>query len=71
MIRNKNEAETMVKHISCDCKCKFNIAACNSNQKWNNETCNVNVKIIVCAKKITVGDLAHVFVRMVLFKKYF
>ena len=22
MIKNKNEAETMTKHISCDCKCK-------------------------------------------------
>ena len=24
MIKNKNEATTMAKHISCDCKCKFN-----------------------------------------------
>ena len=23
MITNKNEAKTMTKHISCDCKCKF------------------------------------------------
>ena len=33
IIKNKNEAETMAKHISCDCKCKFNSKACNSNQK--------------------------------------
>ena len=32
MIANKNEAKTMTKHISCDCKCKFNSATCNSNQ---------------------------------------
>ena len=38
MITNKNEAETMAKHVSCDCKCKFNSTACNSNQKWNNKT---------------------------------
>ena len=38
MIRSKNEAETMTKHVSCDCKCKFNSTACNSNQKWNNKT---------------------------------
>ena len=38
MITSKNEAETMTKHVSCDCKCKFNSAACNSNQKWNNKT---------------------------------
>ena len=30
-----NDAKTLVKHISCDCKCKFNSATCNSNQKCN------------------------------------
>ena len=39
LITNKNEAKTMTKHISCDYKCKFNSTPCNSNQKWNNETC--------------------------------
>ena len=37
-IANKNEAKTMTKHISCDCKCKFNCTTCNSSQKWNNKT---------------------------------
>ena len=39
MIANINESKTLVKHISYDFKCKFNSATCNSNQKWNNETC--------------------------------
>ena len=39
MISNKNEANAMKEHISCDCKCKFNSPMCNSNQKLNNETC--------------------------------
>ena len=39
MIARINDAKTMVKHISCDCICKFNSATCNSNQTWNNETC--------------------------------
>ena len=38
MIANKNEAKTMTKHLSWDCKCKFNSTTCNSNQKWNNKT---------------------------------
>ena len=38
MITNKNEVKTMAKHISCDCKCKFNSTTCNSTQKWKNET---------------------------------
>ena len=33
MITRINEVKTLVKHISCDCKCKFNSATCNSNQK--------------------------------------
>ena len=37
MIKNKNEA--MAKNISRDCKCKFNSTKFNSNQNWNNETC--------------------------------
>ena len=33
MTENKNETKIMIKHISCDCKCKFNSATCNSNRK--------------------------------------
>ena len=29
----------MIKHISCDCKCKFDSTTCNFNQKSNNKTC--------------------------------
>ena len=44
MITNKNKAKTMIEDISCDCKCKFNCTTCNSNQKWNNETCQCKVR---------------------------
>ena len=44
MITNKNEAKAMTEHISCDCKCKFNSTTCNSNQKWNNKTCQCECK---------------------------
>ena len=37
MITNKNEAKTITRHISCDCKWKFNSTTCNSNQRSNNE----------------------------------
>ena len=47
MITNRNEAKTMVKHISCDCKCNFNNTTCNSNQKWKHA--NVSIKTIVHA----------------------
>ena len=32
-----NQAKTLGKRISCDCKCKLNSTTCNSNQKWNND----------------------------------
>ena len=44
MLTTKNEAKTMAKHISCHCKCKFNRTICNSNQKWNNKTCQCECK---------------------------
>ena len=39
MIINKNEAKAMKKHISYDCKSKFNNTTVSSYQKWNNKTC--------------------------------
>ena len=51
MITNKNEAKTMTKHVPCDCKCKFNSTTCNSNQKWNNKTCQCEGKIYQTCKK--------------------
>ena len=39
MIKNKNEAKPITKHISCDCKCTFNSTTCSSNQEWHNKTC--------------------------------
>ena len=44
MITNKDEAKAMTKHISCDCKCKFNSSTYNSKQQWNNKTCQCECK---------------------------
>ena len=44
MITSKNEAKAMTEHISCDCKCQFNSTICNSNPKWDNETCQREYK---------------------------
>ena len=44
MITNNNEAKAMTEHISCDYKRKFNSIICNSNQKWNNKTCQCKFK---------------------------
>ena len=39
MITWTNESKTLTKHISCQCKCKFDGRKYNSNQKWNNYKC--------------------------------
>ena len=66
MIANKDEAKAMTEHISCDFKCKLNSAKCNSNQTWNNKTCQCECKNIISVKKKNlVWILAHVFVRIV------
>ena len=39
MIKGINESKTLTKHISCECKSKFNRRKCNSNQWWNKDKC--------------------------------
>ena len=51
MITNKNEAKTMTNHVSCDFKCNFNSTTCNSNQIWNNDTCQYECKSYCTCKK--------------------
>ena len=65
MITNKNEAKTMAKHISYEWFI-FNSTTCDSNKKkkWITKHANLNVKIIVSAKMIIAGIVAHVFVRI-------
>ena len=66
MIANKNEARTIIKHDSCDFKYKFDSTTCNSNKKLNNETYQCECKnYSVRVKKIIVGILAHVFLKIV------
>ena len=39
-----NESKTLTKHISCECKCKFDRRKCNSNQWWNSNNCRCECK---------------------------
>ena len=45
MITNKDEAKTITKHISCDCKCKFNSEHVIQNKNGIIKHVNVNVKL--------------------------
>ena len=44
MITGINESKTLIKHISCECKCKFDGTKRKSNQGWNNDKCRCECK---------------------------
>ena len=37
MIRSINKSKTLIKHTSCEYKCKIDGRKCNSNQKWDKD----------------------------------
>ena len=53
----------MTKNISRDCYCKFNSTKCNSNQKWNNKTCQHEGKNYFKRQNIKAVIPAHLFIR--------
>ena len=55
MITEINESNRLRKHISCECKCKFDGRKCNLDQWWNNNKCEgVYKKRHVCEKDVLV-----------------
>ena len=44
MITGINKSKTLAKHISCECKCKFDGRKRDSNEKWNNDKCQCECK---------------------------
>ena len=68
MITKTNEPKTLIKDISCGCKCKFNDRKCNSNQKWINDKCQCECKnsiTHVCKKDYTWNSgIVFVLVKM-------
>ena len=68
-----NEPKTLIKHISCDCKCKFTSTTCNSNQRWNNEICHCECfeGAILKKKSFWGRNFESVFFERVTLKMYF
>ena len=51
IITGINEWKTLTRHISCECKCKFDKRKCNFDQWWNNDKCRWECKKYhVCEK---------------------
>ena len=47
MITGINELKTLIKHISCKCKCEFDGTKCNLYEWWNNNKCWCDCKKIL------------------------
>ena len=58
MITGINESKALTKHISCECKCRFDGRKCNSDQWWNNDKCRCECKKCHVCQKDYVSDLA-------------
>ena len=58
MIPEINESKTLTKHISCECKCRFDGRKCNSDQWWNNDKCRCECKKHQVCEKDYVGNPA-------------
>ena len=50
MIAGINEWKILIKHILCECKCRFDGRKCNSDQWWNNNKCWYEYNKHVCEK---------------------
>ena len=64
MLTRIHEAKNSVELISCNgtylIKCNFDSTACNSDQQWNNESCQCECRGYQTCKKITLEMLKHV-----------
>ena len=63
LIKYVIQLKALTKHISCECKCKFDGRKCNSDQWCNNDECLCEYKRLY-VKKIMFGILPHVVVKM-------
>ena len=64
MITGMNDSKTLTKHISCECKCKFDGTKNHSNQRCNNDKSRSDCKKFMYMKKIMFGILMSVIAKM-------
>ena len=69
MITRINESKTLIKHMSCECKCKFDCSKYNSSLKWNKNRrqyeCKSLKKHHVCKNIKLYGILVNIIAKMV------
>ena len=64
IVTEMNESKTLIKHISCESKCRwFDERKCNSGQWWNNDKRWCEYESIIYVKKVVFGIVLHVIVK--------
>ena len=64
MFRGTNESKTLTKHISCECKRRFDGRKCNSDQWWNNDKGQCECKKHHICEKTMFGIFLDLIVKM-------
>ena len=64
LIKKINEFKILTKHVSCECKCRFDERKCNLDEWWNNDKCRCECKNVGYVKKIRFQILLHVILEM-------
>ena len=59
-----NESKTLTKHVSCECKRKFDERKCNSIDGGITINVDVSVKNMIYVKKVIFRILSHVVVKI-------
>ena len=63
MITGIAESKTLIKHILCKCKCKFDGRKCHSDQWWNNNKCQCECKkchVFMYVKKVIFTKMENI-----------
>ena len=58
MITGTNESKALTKHLSRECKCRFDGRKCNSDQWWDNDKCWCECRKYHACEKVCIWNPA-------------
>ena len=71
MITVINDSKTLTKHVSYECKYRFDETKCNSDQQWNNDKCQCECKKPhVCEKRLYLESLYMQLLKQKIFSNH-
>ena len=71
IITGMNELKSLTRHISCECKYKFDGRKCNADHCWNNDKCRCECKTSCMLKRFCLKSCYMWLWRWIIFGKYY